>query len=195
MNVNENGPDPRVQLEAFRQQVSVKGWGITGSRVDAYSAERIDETHQGKPIVRVWRSAEGTDGFGGMFQIFKPDRYRGKRVRYSAAMRTVDVIERTALCFRVDGPDTGRSGRSLAFDNMEDLPHISGTTDWSRYSCVLDVSLEATAIFISNILVGAGELFWSDLRIEIVDTSVPVTDMFPKYAVRDEPQNLDFSDS
>jgi hypothetical protein len=174
---------------------SVKGWGITGSRVDAYSAERTEETQQRKAVVRLWRSAEGADGFGSMFQLFKPDAYRGKRVRYSAAVRTVDVVDRAALCIRVDSPDTGRSGRSLAFDNMEDRPHISGTTGWSRYSCVVDVPREATAIFISSILFGAGELFWSDVRIEIVDDSVPVTDMLPKYAVGDEPMNLDFSET
>jgi hypothetical protein len=163
-------------------------------REDAYSAERTEETQQGKAVVRLWRSAEGTDGFGSMFQMFRADAYRGRRVRYSAAMRTVNV-DRAALCIRVDGPETGSSGRSLAFDNMDERPPISGTTEWSRYSCVVDVPRQATAIFISCVLFGAGELFWSDVRIDIVDDSVPVTDMFPKYAIRDEPMNLDFSET
>lgn len=174
---------------------SVKGWGMAGSTRDAYSAERTEETQHDKAVVRLWRSVEGTDGFCGMFQLFKPDAYRGKRVRYSAAVRTVNVVDRAALCIRIDGPDAGRSGRSLAFDNMEDRPHISGTTEWSRYSCVVNVPREATAIFISNILFGAGESFWSDVRIDIVDDSVPVTDMYPRYAIRDEPMNLDFSET
>ncbi|MEP7123028.1 MAG: hypothetical protein ABJE95_19020 [Byssovorax sp.] len=130
-----------------------------------------------------------------MFQMFKPDTYRGKRVRYSAAMRTVGVTGHAALCLRIDGPDTGRHGRSLAFDNMDDRPRISGTTGWSRYSCVLDVPADATAIFISNMLSGQGELFWGDVRFEVVDDSVPVTDMLRTYAIRDQPVNLDFSEA
>lgn len=173
---------------------TVTGWGMTGSKNDAYSAERTQETYDSKAVVRFWRSAEGTDGFGSMFQMFKPDAYRGKRVRYSAAMRTIGVTERAALCFRIDGPDTGRDGRSLAFDNMEDRSPISGTSEWTRYSCVLDVPPEATAIFISSILFGVGELFWADIRLEIMDDSVPVTDMLRKYVVRDVPTNLDFSE-
>src|SRR5690242_12779100 len=164
---------------------SVKGWGITGSRADAYSAEVVAELHEGKPVVRMWRSGDGIDEFGAMFQVFRPDAYRGKRVRLSAALRTVDVTGRAALCFRVDGPK-----RSLAFDNMNDRPAICDTTEWARHACVLDVSEQATAIFISNILSGRGELFWSDVRFEIVEATVPVTDMGPD-DLKAAPANLD----
>src|SRR5262245_60868248 len=94
----------------------VKGWGITGSRRDAYSAERTTEVYEGKPVVRMWRCGEGSDGFGSMFQLFKPDAYRGTRVRLSAALRTTDVTDSAALCLRVDGADRDRP---LAFDNMD----------------------------------------------------------------------------
>lgn len=176
-------------------QCSVEGWGITGTRGDAYSAEVVAELHDGKPVVRMWRSGEGTDGFGAMCQLFKPDPYRGKRVQLSAALRTVDVAGRASLCLRVDGPATDKSSRSLAFDNMDHRPPIHGTTEWARHACVLDVPAQATAIFISNILSGTGELFWSDVRFEIVDDSVPITDMNRIYVVRDAPVNLDFSGS
>jgi hypothetical protein len=172
----------------------VKAWGITGSRGDAYSAEVSAEVHEGKPVVRMWRSAEGADGFGAMFQMFKPDAYRGKRVQLSAALRTVDVTGRAALCFRVDGPEAGASRRPLAFDNMEARPAVSGTTGWTRYACVLDVPEEASALFISNILSGRGELHWADVRFEVVDASVPSTAMKSIEALNPAPTNLDFSE-
>ena len=169
----------------------VKSWGMTGSNSDAYSAELATETYQGKPVVRMWRSGEGTDGFGAMFQTFKPDAYRGKRLRFSAQLRTLEETDRAALCFRVDGPNTGNAGPPLAFDNMDTRPAISGVSPWTRHSCVLDVSPEATLIFISNILTGKGELQWADVRFEVVDASVPVTDMLLR---SDEgPANLDFT--
>src|SRR5262245_23033149 len=108
----------------------LKGWGMTGSRSAAYSAELVAELYQGKRVARTWRSGEGSEGFGGMFQTFKPDAYVGKRVRFSAALRTVDVKGRAALCFRVDGPN-GR--RAIAFDNMSTRPAISGTTPWTKH--------------------------------------------------------------
>lgn len=174
---------------------TVKAWGLTGSRGDAYSAEVSAEAHGGRPVVRMWRSGDGADGFGAMFQLFKADAYRGKRVRLSAALRTLDVTGRAALCFRVDGPESRRTGRYLAFDNMEARPPVSGSTDWTRYACVLDVPVEATALFISNILSGRGELFWSDVRFEVVDDSVPVTDMQSLDALKPAPTNLDFSEA
>jgi hypothetical protein len=173
--------------------VKVKDWGMTGSRRDAYSAEHASERYEGKPVVRMWRSAEGDDGFGAMFQMFKPDEYRGKRVRFSAALRTRDVSGNAALCFRVDGAKAGQSGQSLAFDNMDARPPIVGTTKWERHACVLEVVPEATAIFISNILSGSGELYWADLRFEVVDDSVPLTDMGVAHGLRDSPANLDFA--
>lgn len=173
---------------------AVKGWAITGSRGDAYSVELSAEAHGAKPVVRMWRSEDGDDGFGAMFQLFKADAYRGKRVQLSAALRTVDVTGRAALCFRVDGAGAYGSGRPLAFDNMDARPTVSGTTGWARYACVLDVPEEATALFISNILSGRGELFWTDLRFEVVDDSVPLTDMQATPALRSAPTNLDFSE-
>lgn len=171
--------------------VTVKGWGMTGSKREAYSAELTSETFEGKPVVRTWRSGEGVDEFGALCQYFKADDYRGKRVRFSAAVRTVDVSDQASLCLRVDGPT---AGQIIAFDNMSNRPPIQGTTDWARHACVLDVAQAAVAIFLSNILVGRGELFWADLRFEVVDTSVPVTDSFTPRRLAAAPTNLDFTE-
>ncbi len=173
---------------------AVKGWSITGDRGDAFSAEVRAETHEGKPVVRMWRSDDGADGFGAMCQLFRPDVYRGKRVQLSASLRTIEVVGRAGLCLRVDGRESDGSRRHLAFDNMGARPHVSGTTPWTRYACVLDVPEEATAVFISNLLSGRGELLWSDVRFEVVDDSVPVTDMLPPAPLRWAPTNLDFSE-
>ena len=169
--------------------IGIRGWGMCGSAAREYSAELTAEKYEGMPVVHMWSSSAGEEVFGAMFQMFKADRYRGKRVRLSAAMRTVEITDRAALCFRVDGPE---SGRTLAFDNMDNRPRITGTTEWARYSCVLDVPEKAASIFISNILSGRGELFWSDVRFEAVDESVPTTEM--NCGVLDEPTNLDFSE-
>lgn len=53
-------------------------------------------------------------------------------------------------------------------------------------------------IFISNILSGSGELFWADVRLEEVDDSIPVTDMFKDHkrgGPKTAPSNLDFAEA
>jgi hypothetical protein len=70
---------------------------------------------------------------------------------------------------RVDGPQG-----VLAFDNMQSRP-IKGTADWKRCDVVLDVSSDASAIAFGLLLAGPGQVWFDDLHIEAVDSTVPVT--------------------
>ncbi len=174
---------------------------MTGSHAADYSAEVVAESLNGQRVVRMWRSGDGDDGFGAMFQVFDASAYRGKRVRWSAQLRTADVSARAALCVRVDGPGTVMNPNMLAFDTMHDRS-VTGTTAWARQSCIVDVAQDAVQIFISNILAGRGELYWAELCFDVVDESTPVTDLMPAAAARPAalfagarvaPGNLDFS--
>jgi hypothetical protein len=64
--------------------------------------------------------------------------------------------------------------RMLAFDNMQDRP-IKGTTDWKMYSVVLDVPPEATKISFGTNVIGKGQVWSDDFKLEIVDDSVAST--------------------
>ena len=80
-------------------------------------------------------------GFGALSQFIRADDYRGKRVRFSAYVKTHDVSAASSgagLWMRVDG-----NGGILAFDNMQNRP-IMGTTDWKLVSVVLDVPNDAS---------------------------------------------------
>lgn len=50
-----------------------------------------------------------------------------------------------------------------------------GTGTWSRCSVVLDVPSPSTSIMFGLSLTGAGEVWMSDARFEIVDGTVPTT--------------------
>jgi ketosteroid isomerase-like protein len=105
-----------------------------------------------------------------LLQAIAADDYRGKRVRLSGWLRTADVTE-VGLWMRVDD-----DLRMLAFDNMQDRP-IKGTTDWQMYSVVLDVPIEATKILFGTNLVGRGQVWSDDFKLEIVDDSVASTNI------------------
>ena len=119
-------------------------------------------------------------------QQFKADAYRGQRLRLAALVCSEGVERWAGLWMRVDG--AGR--HSLAFDNMQNRG-ITGTTDWTLYSVVLDVAQrESTLIAFGVLLSGAGQIRIADVRIEPVGLDVPSTGG-PQ--LRDHPINLDFT--
>jgi hypothetical protein len=119
-------------------------------------------------------------------QMFEATRYRGKRVRFSAQVKSEKVTNWCGLWMRVDGRDS----RPLAFDNMQDRS-ISGTTSWKGYQVVLDVPEEASYLALGLLLDGVGQVWMSDVRVEVVDKSVAATGRGKQ--VNDEPTNLNFT--
>ena len=111
-------------------------------------------------------------------QSIAADEYRGKRVRLSGWLKTVDAGE-AGLWMRVDGEQ-----RVQAFDNMSDRI-VSGTTDWKMYSLVLDVPSDAKNIFLGVLLNGKGQIWADDLTFEVVDRNIAVTNKGPAQAVDD----------
>ena len=77
---------------------------------------------------------------------------------------------------------------AAGFDNMQDRA-IQGTTDWTRYSVVLDIPLGSTAVNFGILLDGKGSVWLSGVTFEVVGADVPVTAVFTTPSA---PQNLDF---
>jgi hypothetical protein len=107
-----------------------------------------------------------------VLQAFSATDYRSQRVRFSALVKTSEIHGRGVLWMRVDAMDR----ISIAFDNMMARP-ITGTTDWKRYDIVLNVAPYATQISIGGMMLGFGQMWMDDIRIEKVDDKVPATDV------------------
>jgi hypothetical protein len=110
--------------------------------------------------------------FGTMVQCIDPTDYAGKRMRFSAYVKTRDVKDWAGLWMRVDG--AGGCGTALAFDNMNTRP-IKGSKDWTRYEVVLDVGKDATGICLGLLLQGPGKAWLSGVSFGPVSTAVPTT--------------------
>ena len=109
------------------------------------------------------------DSWTALFQAIAADDYRGKRVRLTGWLRTADATH-GGFFMRVD------TDRAVALDNMNNRP-IKGTTDWKMYSIVLDVPTAATKIEFGPILGGKGQLWADDFKLDIVDNSIPSTNI------------------
>lgn len=157
-----------------------KGWFVAGSAPQQY-VFGTEKCADGK-CAFIKAKTETPTGFGTLMQLIAADKYIGKRLRLSATLRTAGA-NRAQLWMRMDGADS----KMLGFYNMDDRPVI-GTTDWKRYSLVLDVPEETKAIAFGMFLNGKGQVWAEDFKLEPVGKDVPVSStQLPK-----TPLNLNF---
>ena len=102
-----------------------------------------------------------------------PVEFLGKRVRLSGYLKTENVTDWASFFFAVDGPV---ENKSVAFDNMNNRP-VKGTTGWRKYEIVLDVPAKSSGISYGAILAGGGQIWFDDVSFEIVENTVPLTDL------------------
>ena len=167
---------PAATAAASVTTAAPTGWWRNGQNAENYTVG-VDGTQghirPGSAYVRSNGPGTARD-FGGMMQMFDAEQYHGKRLRFSAWMKTKDALNGGQIWMRVDGKTPGQS---LQFDNMDRRPHPMGTTDWQFCEVVLDVPAEATAVALGFFVKQTGQAWVNDAKLEVVDQSVPVTDM------------------
>jgi hypothetical protein len=167
-------------------------WRLTGSNAADYvSGLDFRVILGGKPTVYLKSKVGQIKGFGALAVHVPALPYRGKRIRFRAALRTQSASPWAGLWMRVD---RAAGQAPLGFDNMSDRP-ILGTSEWQIYDVVLDVPPQANTIVFGTLLVGTGQLWIGDVKLGIVGPDVPITgkplDLKPGKDAR--PQwNLDF---
>jgi len=135
------------------------------------------ELFEGKPSIRI-RATPSIDpqGEANAATAFFAEKYRGKRVRLSAFLKSSGVSRWGGLWISVYGPaeKAGQKGTRLRFDNMRDRP-LKGTSDWAQQRIVVDIPAEASDITIGFFLVGPGSIWMAKPSLEVVGNDVPVT--------------------
>jgi hypothetical protein len=163
-----------------------QGWLLAGSKPADYDTG-IDREAVYKALPSAYLKATADpDGFGTLMQSFSADPYVGKRVRFSAYVKSDGVARWAGLWMRVDGKNPQQP---LAFDNMQDRP-IKGSAAWKRYEVVLDVPQGATDIALGILLAGAGQVWINSVAVEVVGADVAATGHLAK--LPDGPRNLGF---
>jgi hypothetical protein len=164
----------------------MESWSLAGSHPQDYELG-IDTitTYQGKNSGYIKSAVAEPEGFATVRQVFKAERYRNKRLRFSGMVKSEGVEGWAGLWMRVNGPK-----ESLSFDSMKKRP-IKGTTDWQKYEVVLDAPEASVFIAFGLALEGKGQAWLSDVHFEEVGTDIPVTGYSHEYP--DTPANLDFA--
>jgi hypothetical protein len=177
-----------IVLSAAAGPSAPEAWIMAGSAPASYELGVDPNGGQARGPAGFLKSKSGAaNGFGTMMQQFSADDYRGKRVRFSAAVRSEEVKTWAGLWMRVDD----KGGRTSAFDNMQKRP-IRGTTGWERHDVVLDVGPEANLIALGVLLAETGQVWIDQVRFEVVPESVAATGSVGGQQLRAAPANLDF---
>lgn len=162
------------------------GWFMAGSKPAEYDTGLDNATKfigQSGAFLRS-RGEGRPQGFGTLMQTFRAEPFRGKRVRFSAMVKTDGVEDWAGLWMRID-----EGTKTVAFDNMQNRP-LKGTSDWRKYDVVLDVSGSATTVNMGILLSAKGAVWMAGAQFEPVGNDVPVSSGPP--AVPAGPRNLGF---
>ena len=175
-------------LVVARSQAEVpRGWSVPKAAEDYEATVDTKVSRSGKASACIRNISATPKNWGNLIQSFAADDYRGKRVRLTGYVKTLNVTT-AQFWLRVDS----QTLKTLAFDNMYDR-RVVGTVDWTKCELVLEVPDEAATIVLGCMLFGTGKLWFDDLKFEVVGKDVPVTDT---YRTRDKllqaPENLDF---
>lgn len=177
--------------EESYMEKQVKGWFLSGS--DPFHYEMgIDHkvVHQGKASGYLKsKTVDHSTNFATMMQQFKAVKYVGKRIRLSSFIKTKEVETFASMWMRVDNAYED----VLQFDNMSNRP-IKGTTNWNRYSIVLDVPPGSAVISFGIILSGRGQVWADQFTFEEVGKDVETTNLEVVPELLEEPVNLSFEE-
>lgn len=150
-----------------------RGWFVGGTDPTSYSVEAKAGQCSARAAVLESRPTVKPQGSVTVMQLFRAEKYRGQRVRFSGTVATKDVAGWSGLFLRVDGPEK----RTLAFDNMQQRP-LKGTTSCSTQAVVVDVAPTAEFIALGILLDGEGSAELSNIALEPVKVEdVPSTSL------------------
>ena len=153
-----------------------EGWFKAGSKPKSYDMGIDTASGQNGSNASTIKSIDKEiPGFGTLMQNSSPADYLGRRIRMTGNLKTKDVSSWAGLWLRVDKKG---SQKPLAFDNMlngKSDRSITGTTDWNQYEIVLDVPLAASNIAYGALLSGTGQIWFNDIKFEIVDSTIATT--------------------
>lgn len=165
------------------------GWIARGSNPERFEMA-IDPTEkfESKPTACIAANKSYEDGFGTLMQNVEPSQFKGKRVRFSAQVKTDDV-EHAALWMRVDGAD----GEFIAFDNMQERA-LTGSNDWAPFEIILDVAEEATNLAFGVLMTPRGKVWIADAALSAVSAETELTETRNLLEIKAAPTNLNFEE-
>jgi beta-lactamase regulating signal transducer with metallopeptidase domain len=161
-------PPKPVNLDFTR---GLRGWASVEEGDESKpTAYHISKEHiSGHPGVVACLTSDGSqpNGYGTMVQYINPAAYRGKRVRLTALIKTVDVEKYAGLWIGEEGPQW----------TVWDAEHaeVKAPAEWTEVSLVVDVSKACSNFGLGAVVRGPGKLYIDHFTFAVVGDDVPVS--------------------
>jgi hypothetical protein len=179
---------PVAKSPSGANDILPEGWIKSGDQPQDYSAgEERDFGYKSSSCAFLTSKDYKPLGYATLQQTIQADNYKNQRVEFSGFVQTQFVAYWSGLFMKVED----NYGRVLVYDDMSNRP-IVGTSDWTKYSIVLDIPENASKIVYGAVLSGKGEIFFDGLNLTVVKNDVPVTDLTDKQPPLLYPENMDF---
>jgi len=181
---------PTVNIPDSGDRDIPSGWLLAGSNPYDY-AVGIDliESKSGYASAYLKSTSTKPVGFANLMQEIKANNFRGQRVRLSASIKAKFISGWSGLWMRVEDV----IGRPLGFDDMSNRS-IVGSSEWFQYEIVLDVPNNSDKITFGILLNGKGQVWVDNVKLLVVSSDVPVTDLLSKKVDQFYPENMDFEE-
>ncbi len=170
---------------------SARGWKYDSSSSSLYNFELVPNTLDGKPALTICSKMDlepviddGSSNIGYVCQIFSAVPYRGKKIKFSARIKTENCNDRCGLVLMVQGPFHANIAIATISNDS-----VSGTSDWQEIRRVLHVPQTAYSIYIFLQLNGGGKGYFGDVKVAEAAADELVTDKGPGL------NNLDFTET
>jgi hypothetical protein len=162
--------------------VAAECWALRGDGIQDYVVTIDRDNRTSGEASALISSQRATTGYATMFQTTSAAAVRGKRVEFSADVRTRGAVGSANLLLRAEDAN----GRTVAFDNMQSYVTASrldrsrnrgvrGDSDWSTQHVVLDIPAEAAVITYGLSMFNGGKAWIDNARIEVVSTDMATT--------------------
>jgi erythromycin esterase-like protein len=160
-NASHPGRTP-LQFTGFDMQTSDRAAAIAHEFIKAHAPDLADRAEKAfKDAGRVDFSSGPAGGFGSATGGFPVEDAKGKKLTFSAWIRTEGVTGWAGAWWRCDTP----AGVG-AFNNMQEQ-QIRGDSDWKRYEFTLDVNPDTQNINFGFLLNGEGVAWFDDVQVTL----------------------------
>ena len=160
-------------------------WGLRGTAPEDFVVEVDSSVNTAGESSALLASSRQTAGWGILYQFASASDLRGKRIEFSADVRTDDVQRGANLFVRADDA----RGNAVAMDNMwfsygEERSgdrliqrNFVGDNDWTTHRIVIDIPVDAAAISYGVALDGPGKVWIDNAQLELATPDTAVTAM------------------
>lgn len=150
-------------LSAFSTQKELPNWYKNGDK--AYAYDFITQNTEKEEVLHLRSNQESIRGFGTIMRNSSSKPFRGRKVIFSAHVKTEDLRGWVGLWMRVAD---SRTGEIYAYENMV-REAIKGTQAWKKYSIVLDVNPDSDMVSYGILLNDAGKIWMKNAKLEVFD--------------------------